>query len=66
MSTFVLIHGAWHGGWCWWKLAPLLSQSGNSVYAPSLTGMGERSHLPNTWTPQPSIWTFILRTLRNY
>jgi len=45
MATFVLVHGAWHGGWCWWKVEPLLRQSGGSVYAPSLTGMGERSHL---------------------
>ena len=45
MATFVLVHGAWHGGWCWWKGEPLLRQSGGSVYAPSLTGMGERSHL---------------------
>ena len=44
MATFVLVHGAWHGGWCWWKVEPLLRQSGGSVYAPSLTGMGERSH----------------------
>ena len=45
MATFVLVHGAWHDGWCWWKVEPLLRQSGGSVYAPSLTGMGERSHL---------------------
>ena len=45
MSTFVLIHGAWHGGWCWRKVEPLLRQSGARVYAPSLSGMGERSHL---------------------
>lgn len=45
MATFVLVHGAWHGGWCWWKVEPLLRQSGGSVYAPSFTGMGERSHL---------------------
>lgn len=45
MATFVLIHGAWHGGWCWKKVEPLLRQSGARVYAPSLTGMGDRSHL---------------------
>ena len=45
MPTFVLLHGAWHGGWCWRKVEPLLRQSGSRVYAPSLTGMGERSHL---------------------
>ena len=45
MATFVLVHGAWHGGWCWWKVEPLLRGSGSSVYSPSLTGMGQRSHL---------------------
>ena len=45
MVTFVLVHGAWHGGWCWRKVEPLLRESGDSVYSPSLTGMGERSHL---------------------
>ena len=45
MATFVLVHGAWHGGWCWWKVEPLLRRYGSSVYALSLTGIGERSHL---------------------
>ena len=43
--TYVLIHGAWHGGWCWTRLSPLLRAAGHAVYAPSLTGMGERKHL---------------------
>ncbi len=51
MPTFVLIHGAWHGGWCWWKVEPLLRQSVSRVYAPSLTGMGERSHLARHLDP---------------
>ena len=51
MATFVLIHGAWHGGWCWWKVEPRLRQSGSRVYAPSLTGMGERSHLSQHLDP---------------
>ena len=51
MATFVLVHGAWHGGWCWWKVEPLLRRSGNLVYAPSLTGMGERSHLARHMDP---------------
>jgi pimeloyl-ACP methyl ester carboxylesterase len=51
MSTFVLIHGVWHGGWCWWKVAPLLRKSGAEVYSPSLTGMGERSHLVSYLDP---------------
>jgi pimeloyl-ACP methyl ester carboxylesterase len=45
MATFVLIHGAWHGGWCWKSVAPALRREGHEVYAPSLTGMGERRHL---------------------
>jgi pimeloyl-ACP methyl ester carboxylesterase len=43
--TFVLVHGAWFGGWCWKKLIPLLNAAGHPVYAASLTGLGERSHL---------------------
>ena len=41
--TFVLIHGAWHGGWCWRFVRALLSE--HQVFAPSLTGLGERKHL---------------------
>src|SRR5262245_52181956 len=44
-TTFVLVHGAWHGGWCWKKLTPLLRAAGHDVFAPTLTGLGERSHL---------------------
>ena len=45
MATFVLVHGAWHGGWCWKKVAPLLRAAGHEVYTPTLTGLGERAHL---------------------
>jgi pimeloyl-ACP methyl ester carboxylesterase len=45
MSTLVLVHGAWHGGWCWRHLAPLLRAAGHEVHHPTLTGLGERSHL---------------------
>ena len=51
MATFVLIHGAWHGGWSWWKTAPLLEQAGHRVLAPSLTGLGEREHLAALMPP---------------
>ena len=40
MATFVLVHGAWHGGWCWEKLTPLLEQAGHTVVAKDLPGMG--------------------------
>jgi pimeloyl-ACP methyl ester carboxylesterase len=45
MATFVLVHGAWHGGWCWRFVRPLLRRAGHDVFAPSLTGLGERRHL---------------------
>lgn len=44
-ATFVLVHGAWHGGWCWKRVSPRLRAAGHEVYAPTLTGLGERSHL---------------------
>jgi pimeloyl-ACP methyl ester carboxylesterase len=41
MSTFLLIHGAWHGGWCWRKVVPLLEAKGHRTIAPDLPGHGE-------------------------
>jgi pimeloyl-ACP methyl ester carboxylesterase len=43
--TFVLVHGAWHGGWCWQRIAERLRSGGHNVFTPTLTGLGERSHL---------------------
>ena len=43
--TFVLVHGAWHGGWCWRRVADRLRAGGHTVFTPTLTGLGERSHL---------------------
>lgn len=43
--TFLLIHGAWHGGWCWRFVADRLRANGHRVFAPTLTGQGERHHL---------------------
>jgi hypothetical protein len=45
MATYVLVHGAWHGGWCWQRVTPLLRAAGHEVFTPTLTGLGERSHL---------------------
>ena len=45
MATFVLVHPAWFGGWCWKKVAPLLRAAGHAVLTPTLTGLGERAHL---------------------
>jgi pimeloyl-ACP methyl ester carboxylesterase len=44
-QTIVLVHGAWHGGWCYRRVADLLRGAGHRVYTPTLTGLGERSHL---------------------
>jgi pimeloyl-ACP methyl ester carboxylesterase len=46
-SPFVLVHGAWHGGWCWRRVADRLTAKGRYVVAPTLSGVGERSHLAN-------------------
>ena len=45
MATFVLVHGAWHGSWCWKRVRRNLQQRGHEVFTPTLTGIGERSHL---------------------
>jgi pimeloyl-ACP methyl ester carboxylesterase len=45
MSTFVLVHGAWHGSWCWKRVRKALERAGHDVFTPTLTGLGERSHL---------------------
>ena len=45
MTTFLLVHGAWHGGWCWRRVADILRREGHAVFTPTLTGLGERAHL---------------------
>ena len=45
MANFVLVHGAWHGGWCWRGVADRLRSAGHRVATPTLTGLGERRHL---------------------
>ncbi|HWS74395.1 MAG TPA: alpha/beta fold hydrolase, partial [Quisquiliibacterium sp.] len=42
---FVLVHGAWHGGWCWSAVSERLQAAGHRVFAPSLTGLADRAHL---------------------
>jgi len=45
MAAYVLVHGAWHGAWCWRRLAPLLQAEGHEVVTPTLSGVGELAHL---------------------
>lgn len=55
MSTFVLLHGAWHGGWCWAQVAEILRSRGHQVTTPTQTGLGERAHL---LSPDITLTTF--------
>ena len=44
MATFVLVHGAWHGGWCYRDTAQALRAAGHTVHTPTHTGVGDRAH----------------------
>ena len=54
-KTFVLLHGAWHGGWCWERVAGPLRARGHRVTTPTQSGLGERRHL---MSDQLSLETF--------
>ncbi len=56
MATFVLVHGAMHGGWCWREVGALLTGRGHRVYAPSLCGQGERR---GQLTPEVGLGTHV-------
>ena len=56
MATFVLVHGAWHGSWCWKRVRKALQAGGCDVFTPTLTGVGERAHL---LSPQVNLDTHI-------
>ena len=45
MANFVLVHGAWHGAWCWQRVTQRLGAAGHRVHAVTLTGLGDRAHL---------------------
>ena len=55
-QTYVIVHGAWGGGWDWKQVDSVLDASGNKVYRPTLTGLGERVHL---LTPEVDLTTHI-------
>jgi pimeloyl-ACP methyl ester carboxylesterase len=63
MTTFVLVHGGGHGGWCYRKVVKLLRDAGHEVYAPTLTGVGERRHLLGTDTNLSTHITDVVNTL---
>ncbi|PMS30108.1 alpha/beta hydrolase family protein [Trinickia symbiotica] len=56
VKTYVLVHGAFHGAWCWNEVIAILRAKGHTVHAPTLTGLGERSHLMSIG---PTLDTFI-------
>lgn len=55
-APIVLVHGAWHGGWCWSRVRPHLEAAGARVFTPTLTGLGDRAHLA---TPLPGLATHV-------
>jgi pimeloyl-ACP methyl ester carboxylesterase len=55
-ACIVLVHGAWHGGWCWRDVRLILERAGHKVFTPTLTGLGERAHLRD---PVPGLETHI-------
>jgi pimeloyl-ACP methyl ester carboxylesterase len=62
-KTFVLLHGGGHGGWCWQRVARSLRAAGHQVYAPTLTGFGEREHLSRPDLPFQTFLTDITNVL---
>ncbi|NNE84725.1 MAG: alpha/beta hydrolase [Alphaproteobacteria bacterium] len=60
MATFVLVQGAWHGGWCWRRVSERLRAQGHTVFTPTLTGLGDRVHLA---TPDVDLDTHIADVL---
>jgi pimeloyl-ACP methyl ester carboxylesterase len=62
-ATFVLVHGGGHGGWCWQPTARLLRSRGHEVYAPTLTGFGERSHLDTSSVTFETFVTDVVNVL---
>jgi pimeloyl-ACP methyl ester carboxylesterase len=54
--AYVIVHGAWGGGWAWRQVDSLLTSRGHRVHRPTLTGLGERVHLG---TPQTNLSTHV-------
>ena len=63
MSTYVLVHGGGHGGWCWQRVARVLRAQAHEVYTPTLTGFGERCHLGGPKTPFDTFVTDVAQMI---
>lgn len=57
--TFVLVHGGWHGGWCWRRVAAVLRAAGHECHTPTLTGLGDRAHLRKPLGEQLGLHTHV-------
>jgi pimeloyl-ACP methyl ester carboxylesterase len=56
MANFLLIHGTWHGAWCWERLLPYLTEDGHKVQTPTLIGLADRAHEA---TPRTGLGTHV-------
>jgi pimeloyl-ACP methyl ester carboxylesterase len=63
-TTYVLVHGAWHGSWCWKRVRKNLRDAGHQVFTPTLTGLGERSHLNSAAVNLPTHIADVVNLLR--
>jgi pimeloyl-ACP methyl ester carboxylesterase len=63
-KTFVLVHGAWHGGWCWRRVAERLRAQGHAVFTPTQTGLGDRQHLLSAAITPETFALDVLNVLR--
>lgn len=63
MADILLVHGAWHGGWCWREVADLLTASEHRVVRPTLTGLADRSHLLSSGITLETHITDLVRTV---
>ncbi|MFL2840644.1 MAG: alpha/beta fold hydrolase [Pseudohongiellaceae bacterium] len=65
MATYVLVHGAWHGGWVWRWVRKLLEQNNHQVFTPTMAGLGERAQLMSKNLSIDTLVTDIENNLRD-
>ena len=66
MSVYLLVHGAWHGGWCWRDVKCILEAEGHSVHSPTLTGLGSKAHLMSRGITMERMVGDIVKELMNH